>query len=146
MSAALSVNIDSEALATALASLSDDALAPLASRLGELTASRVNPADRVLTVAEAADAIRALRSFIYNCRADGRLTPHERGSRALAERGKLQRLISRRAQPVIATSSVSFSDGFMNPSVSRGRLLRLRANAARSSALCTERSVPFGMY
>ena len=51
-----------------------------------------------------------------------------------------------RAQPVIATSSASFSDGFMNPSVSRGRLLRLAANRARSSALCTERSVPFGMY
>jgi hypothetical protein len=25
-------------------------------------------------------------------------------------------------------------------------LLRLAANRARSSALCTERSVPFGMY
>ena len=51
-----------------------------------------------------------------------------------------------RAQPVIATSSTSFYDGFMNPSDSRGGLLRLAANRARSSALCTERSVPFGMY
>ena len=54
--------------------------------------------------------------------------------------------IGGRAQPVIATSSASFSDGFMNPRVSRGRLLRLRANRARSSALWIERSVPFGMY
>lgn len=39
-----------------------------------------------------------------------------------------------RAQPVIATSSASFSDGFINLSVLRGRLLRLAAMRARSSA------------
>ncbi len=50
------------------------------------------------------------------------------------------------AQQVVATSSGSFSDGFMNPSVLRGRLLRLAAIRARSSAMCIDRSVPFGMY
>jgi len=64
------------------------------------------------------------------------------------ERDLLKRSVAfwGRSQPVIATSSVNFSDGFMNSSVARGRLLRLAANRARSSALCTERSVPFGMY
>ena len=40
---------------------------------------------------------------------------------------------------------MSFSNGFMNPRVSLGRLLRLRAMPARSWALWTERSVLFGM-
>jgi transposase-like protein len=48
----------------------------------------------------------------------------------------------RRIQPVCARSSASFSDGFMKPSVLRGRLLRLAAIRARSSAECTDRSVP----
>ena len=52
----------------------------------------------------------------------------------------------RRIQPVSARNSVSFSDGFIYPSVFRGRLLRLAAKRSRSAALCTERSVPFGMY
>ena len=51
-----------------------------------------------------------------------------------------------RIQPVSARSSASFSDGFINPRVLRGRLLRLRAKRARSSALWTDRSVPLGMY
>ncbi len=66
--------------------------------------------------------------------------------RHLATSANKAALIWGRAQPVIATSSASFSDGFMNPSVSRGRLLRLAVNRARSSALWSERSVPFGMY
>src|SRR2546430_6340768 len=37
-----------------------------------------------------------------------------------------------RIQPVCARSSASFSDGFMNPSVLRGRLLRLAAMRVRS--------------
>jgi hypothetical protein len=40
-----------------------------------------------------------------------------------------------RVQPVCARSSASFSDGFIYPRVLRGRLLRLRANLARSSAV-----------
>jgi hypothetical protein len=42
--------------------------------------------------------------------------------------------------------AASFSDGFMNPSVLRGRLLRLAAIPARSSASKAERSTPLGMY
>ena len=53
---------------------------------------------------------------------------------------------SGRFQAVCARSSASFSDGFMNPRVARGRSLRLRAMRARSLALRIERSVPFGMY
>jgi hypothetical protein len=34
----------------------------------------------------------------------------------------------------------------MNPSVLRGRLLRLAAMRARSSAECTDRSVPLGRW
>ena len=51
-----------------------------------------------------------------------------------------------RIQPVSTRSSVSFSDGVMYPRVSRGRLLRLCAIRPRSSAVCTERSLLFGMY
>jgi len=51
-----------------------------------------------------------------------------------------------RIQAVNARSSVSFSDGVMYPSALRGRLLRLSATRASSAALCTERSVPLGMY
>ena len=54
--------------------------------------------------------------------------------------------VPRRVQAVIARSSASFSDGFMNPRVLRGRLLRLRAMRARSWRCGTERSVPLGMY
>jgi hypothetical protein len=43
--------------------------------------------------------------------------------------------LPRRVQPVHARSSASFSDGFMYPRVLRGRLLRLRANPARSWAV-----------
>src|SRR5581483_5409129 len=51
-----------------------------------------------------------------------------------------------RIQPVSARRSASFSDGFMNPRVLRGRLFRLLAMRARSSAPRRERSVPLGMY
>lgn len=43
-------------------------------------------------------------------------------------------------------SSARHSDGFIQPSVCRGRLLSSRAMASRSSWLCTERSVRFGKY
>ena len=39
---------------------------------------------------------------------------------------------------------MSFSDGFINPSVLRGRSLRRAAMRARSAAECTDRSVPLG--
>jgi tellurite resistance protein TehA-like permease len=51
-----------------------------------------------------------------------------------------------RFQPVIARSSASFSDGFINPRVSRGRSFRLLAMRSRSRAVSVERSVPLGMY
>ena len=51
-----------------------------------------------------------------------------------------------RIQAVSARSSASRSDGLISPRDLRGRLLRLRAKRARSSALCRERSVPLGMY
>jgi hypothetical protein len=41
---------------------------------------------------------------------------------------------------------VSFSGGFMNPGVFRGRLLRLAAVRARPAAGCTGGSVPVGRY
>jgi hypothetical protein len=41
-------------------------------------------------------------------------------------------VLARRFQPVSARTSASFSDGFINPSVSRGRSLRLRAMRERS--------------
>jgi hypothetical protein len=44
-------------------------------------------------------------------------------------------------QPVCARNSASFSDGVMNPRVLRGLPLRLRAMRARSSAVCTDRSI-----
>ena len=51
-----------------------------------------------------------------------------------------------RVQAVIAKSSASRSDGFMNSSLLRGRLFMLRAMASRSSSVSNERSVPLGMY
>lgn len=51
-----------------------------------------------------------------------------------------------RIQAVSARNSASFSDGFIYPSVLRGRLLRLAAKRLRSLALWAERSVPLGMY
>ena len=51
-----------------------------------------------------------------------------------------------RIQPVSATISVNFSDGVIQPSVLRGRSLRLRAMRSRSSGRVTERSVSLGMY
>src|SRR6185312_3558704 len=58
-----------------------------------------------------------------------------------------------RVQAVVATavcanlsSSSKASAGVLHPSVLRGLLLRAIATAARSSALCTLRSVPFGKY
>src|SRR3954454_12258846 len=58
-----------------------------------------------------------------------------------------------RVQAVVATavcadlsSSSKASAGVLHPSVFRGLLLRAIATAARSSALCTLRSVPFGKY
>src|SRR5580658_7370646 len=79
----------------------------------------------------------------------------ERGGRVLFGQVPLQRLVEtlylpaglrRRFQGVCARSWASFSDGFMNPRVARGRSLRLLAIWARSRALKTERSVPLGMY
>jgi hypothetical protein len=56
-----------------------------------------------------------------------------------ADRGVNIRPAIRRAdQPVSPRRSASFSDGF-NPKVLCGRLLRLRAKQARSSALCCSR-------
>src|SRR5215210_5356158 len=59
-----------------------------------------------------------------------------------------------RIQAVVATWPVSVdrrnpssaSAGVFQPRVLRGLLLRAIATAARSSALCTLRSVPFGKY
>ncbi len=51
------------------------------------------PVRHWLTVQEAAELICAPRSFIYNCRSDGRLTPHKRGSRAVVDRHELEALI-----------------------------------------------------
>jgi transcriptional regulator with XRE-family HTH domain len=53
---------------------------------------------------------------------------------------------TRRIQAVCARSSASFSDGFMNPRVLRGRSLRLAAMRARSAAEWADRSVPLGRY
>ena len=53
---------------------------------------------------------------------------------------------SRWVQGVSARSSVSFSDGFIYPSVLRGRSLRLFAMRLRSPRVRSDRSVPFGMY
>jgi hypothetical protein len=47
---------------------------------------------------------------------------------------------------VVRNDLGELSDGVMNPSVLRGRPLRLRAMRARSSAECTDRSVRLGMY
>ena len=47
---------------------------------------------------------------------------------------------------VSAKSSANFSDGFMNPSLLRGRSFMLSANLARSAAEYLDRSVPLGMY
>src|SRR3954463_6684551 len=58
-----------------------------------------------------------------------------------------------RVQAVVATavcaalsSSSKASAGVLQPKVLRGRPLRAAATAARSSALCTLRSVPLGKY
>jgi hypothetical protein len=51
-----------------------------------------------------------------------------------------------RIQPVDATTSTSFSFGFFQPSVWRGRLLRLSATRWSSSSLTFLRLLPFGKY
>jgi len=81
------ITLSAEGLVAILASLPDHALAPLASRFAELTARPEQPG-RWLTVAEAAELLRAPVSFIYNARSDGRLTPHKRGSRAVVDRAE----------------------------------------------------------
>ena len=56
----------------------------------------------------------------------------------LTDRGRLQ--------PVSATNTANFFNGVRNPSVSRGRPLRLRWMRRRSAAECFDRSVPLDMY
>jgi len=73
-----------------------EALVSLADALAPLLMSPPDPGpppQPYLTVAEAAELIRAPVSFIYNCRSDGRLTPHKRGSRAVVDRHELEAMI-----------------------------------------------------
>jgi excisionase family DNA binding protein len=84
------IAIDGQALRLMLAGLPDAELQPLVDRLGQLARSRTDPPGRFLAVTEAAALVRAPKSFIYNCRSDGRLTPHRRGSRALVDRIELE--------------------------------------------------------
>jgi uncharacterized membrane protein len=51
-----------------------------------------------------------------------------------------------RSQSVNATTLASASDGFIQPSVCRGRPFSSRATASRWAWSWTERSVPFGKY
>ena len=62
----------------------------------------------------------------------GRIMAHNGG---FGELSRLDEQLGRRVQPVCAMSSASFSDGFIYPRVLRGRLFRLRANPASSSAV-----------
>ena len=115
------------------------------------------PRDRLaLAISEASVKTGNFLRQAWNdgCRAVGRMfagdadqgsTPGEGGAgegSAESVGDILRGLEAGRAQAVIATSSASFSDGFFL----RGRLLRLAAKRARSAAVCTDRSVPLGMY
>src|SRR3954471_3629475 len=60
--------------------------------------------------------------------------------------GWIQVVVATRPMWVVRRNWSRASAGVLQPRVFRGLLLRAIATAARSSALCTLRSVPFGKY
>ena len=68
------------------------------------------------------------------------------GTEQQASRGPTPRPLTVRPQPVNATTLASASDGFIQPSVRRGRPLSSRATASRRAWLWTARPVPLGTY
>src|SRR3954464_14822620 len=71
--------------------------------------------------------------------------PDERSSECPADAARVQAVVATAACAALSSSSKA-SAGVLQPRVFRGLLLRAIATAARSSALCALRSVPFGKY